>query len=352
MWAGPNNSVPAQIVAQAEIDNVFWYNINHKTKKTWEESGVFHNLIDYPNRKISELPYPFSKPDLVIFEGIYAYPFSALAYEVQKLNIPYILIPRSELTQKAQRHKTLKKLVGNIIYFKRFIRRAAAIQYLTKDEYNDSGEKWNNKHITIPNGIEKKAIYNRNFSENRLKGIYIGRIEIYQKGLDILIEVCSKIKDEMRNNNCTINLYGPDRGGAKNKLITMITEAGLEDLITINDGVFGEKKTEVQKDADFFIMTSRFEGHPMVLIEALAYGLPSLVTKGSNMADEISKMNAGWTSDTNVLGIAKSFKQLMKDRNEFENKSRNAIALASKYDWNEIAKTSHQKYIELIKRLV
>ena len=28
LFAGPNNSVPAQIKAQSKIDNVFWYNLN------------------------------------------------------------------------------------------------------------------------------------------------------------------------------------------------------------------------------------------------------------------------------------------------------------------------------------
>lgn len=348
MWAGPNNSVPAQIVAQSKVDNVFWYNINYNSKKEWEESRVFHNLKEYPNKRITDLPYPFSKPDLVIFEGIYTYPFSPLAFEAQKLNIPYILIPRSELTQKAQKHKPLKKLIGNIIYFKRFIRRASAIQFLTKEEYKDSSRKWNNRHVIIPNGIYKKDIYNRDFNQNQLKGIYIGRIEIYQKGLDMLIEACDRIKDEMYSNNCTIDLYGPDRDGAKKTLMELITKAKLEDLITINDGVFGEKKTELQKHANFFIMTSRFEGHPMGLIEALSYGLPCLVTEGTNMADEITISNSGWASDTNVESIAGALINLMKDKKELKNKSENAITLASKYDWDEIAKTSHEKYAELI----
>lgn len=54
MWAGPNNSVPAQIMAQTKFDNVFWYNVNYVTKKEWEESRVFHNLKEYPSKKIAD----------------------------------------------------------------------------------------------------------------------------------------------------------------------------------------------------------------------------------------------------------------------------------------------------------
>lgn len=349
MWAGPNNSVPAQVIAQAKVDNVFWYNINHNTKTTWEESGVFYNLKDYPNKRISELPKPFSKPDLVIFEGIYAYPFSPLAYEVKKLNIPYILIPRSELTKKAQRHKPLKKIIGNIIFFKYFIRKAAAIQYLTKEEYNDSASKWNSKHLIIPNGIKKRECVRRSLNQTKLKGIYIGRIEIYQKGLDMLVEACEKTKNEMRMNNCTIDLYGPDREGAKKKLTAMISEAGVEDLITINDGIFDEEKAEIQKNADFFIMTSRFEGHPMGLIEALSYGLPCLVTAGTNMRKEIEKADAGWAANINVDSIKEALHKLLNDRKNFQDKSLNALKLSQKYNWDKLAAISHEKYTNLLK---
>ena len=37
LFAGPNNSVPAQIKAQSKRDNVFWYNINDIKREEWKE---------------------------------------------------------------------------------------------------------------------------------------------------------------------------------------------------------------------------------------------------------------------------------------------------------------------------
>lgn len=350
MWAGPNNSVPAQIIAQSKIDNVFWYNLNYTSKKAWGKSGIFYNLSDYPKKSIYELPMPFSKPDLVIFEGIYEYPLSRIAKEIKTLEIPYILIPRSQLTGKAQKQKSIKKSLGNILYFNKFIRNADAIQYLTKNEFKDSGKKWNNNHLIIPNGITKKETIKRKDNQNRLKGIYIGRVETHQKGLDILIKACKEIREDLIKNNCTIDIYGPDRDNTKIKLQSMISRYGLENVMTINDGVFAKEKAEVQNDADFFVMTSRFEGHPMGLIEALSYGLPSLVTPGTNMSVEIATYNAGWVAEGKVESIKNKLLELLSEKESFSEKSDNAIELSKMYDWDKLANISHQKYLELLKR--
>ena len=63
-----------------------------------------------------------------------------------------------------------------------------------------------------------------------------------------------------------------------------------------------------------FVLTSRFEGHPMGLIEALSYGLPSLVTTGTNMAKEIESNNAGWIAETEIESIVIAIKRLIREK--------------------------------------
>ena len=60
LFAGPNNSVPAQIKAQSKRDNVFWYNINDIKREEWKEINCY-NLKDYPSGRLKDLPKPFKK---------------------------------------------------------------------------------------------------------------------------------------------------------------------------------------------------------------------------------------------------------------------------------------------------
>ena len=95
-------------------------------------------------------------------------------------------------------------------------------------------------------------------------------------------------------------------------------------------------------------MTSRFEGHPMGLIEALSYGLPVLVSRGTNMMDEVQEADAGWICENNVDDIVKCLSRLIKEKNFFAKKSQNARFLAAKYNWNLLAKDFHQKISNII----
>ena len=105
LFAGPNNSVPAQVTALSCLDNVFWYNINNVKRKAWSEIGCF-NLEDYSPASLESLPTPFNKPDVAIVEELYCYPFSRIIKELQNESIPYVIIPRSELTKQAQSKKS------------------------------------------------------------------------------------------------------------------------------------------------------------------------------------------------------------------------------------------------------
>ena len=60
----------------------------------------------------------------------------------------------------------------------------------------------------------------------------------------------------------------------------------------------------------------------MGLLEALSYGLPCLVTTGTNMAEEIKEADAGWTSDISVDGISEALKSLLREKGNHSEKGK------------------------------
>ncbi|SHJ34359.1 glycosyltransferase [Fibrobacter sp. UWP2] len=350
LWAGPNNSVPAQIRAQAKIDNVFWFNINHSKRKEWTQDGLdCKNLDDFPSGRLRDLPAPFNRPDIVVVEEFYCFPFCKLIADVQKQKIPYVIIPRSEMTVLAQKNKKWKKRVGNMLYFKKMAKKASGIQFLTEKEKIDSGDNWNKECFVIPNGIDLPEKQKKDFSVDGINASYIGRIEIYQKGLDLLLDAINDLKDDLLNNSFQLTIYGPNRDGALEFLRRKIQDNFLEDIVSFNEGVFGQEKIDTLLDSDVFIMTSRFEGMPMGLIEALSYGIPCLVTKGTNLADEVRSADAGWIAENSVLSIKDALRTIIFTRN-FTEKGKNALSLSKTYSWNEIAKQSSSFYKKIIEK--
>lgn len=352
LFKGPSNSVPAQVKAQSKIDEVFWLNMTDIWLDVWTaDSFKFAYGAKYSKAGLAEVEKLFARPDLIIFEGFYEYPFSKLADDATKEKIPYILIPRSQLTVKAQKQKALKKFLGNMLYFNKFASNAAAIQYLTPQEQAES-EKWDFKNFVIPNGMTTRKYFKRDWNSAALNAVYIGRINIYQKGLDLLIKACSSIKSKLLAKNFRLNIHGVTTGAAAKdaeEISAMLDEYQLRDVIKICPPVFAEEKINVLKNADMFIMTSRFEGMPMALLEALSYSLPCFVTTGTNMAEEIQSAGAGRIAQIDEKNIADELAKMIENfPSTCENMGKNANILSQKYSWDAIAKKSHEIYRELL----
>lgn len=347
--AGPTYSVPKQIYAQSLIDNVYWFNTINIKNDEWLNTGLYHTKNECNFSLIEDLPTPYNKPDFVIFQSFYQLSDVLLARKLRKKNIPYIIIPRGALTSEAQNIKKMKKFIGNFILFNKFAQKACAIQYLTKQEYESSGKKWNKNGYIIPNGIIAPKKTKTIFSKNKIIFTYIGRLAIKHKGLDLLLDAVCYLQDMLRENNCIFNLYGSDVSGSSKEIENYIINHKLNDLINLNNSIYGDEKEKTLLNTDIFILTSRFEGHPMALIEALSYSIPCFVTIGSNMKEEIEKFNAGWTAENNVISIIESLSNLIKEKDTLFEKSKNAKELSKEYEWSKIAKMTHNKLILLQK---
>lgn len=343
--SGPTYSVPKQIEAQSCYDNVFWYNVSKANMADYRKYKFYHDIEEYPNQTLADLPVPFNSPDLIIIEEVYVYHNPKILYEIYKSGIPYILIPRSQLTRQAQNKKKFKKILGNFLIYGRIIRNAHSIQYLTSLEKTDSSQ-WKTKGIILPNGIDANAKTKRQFRGDSIHAIFIGRIEPYQKGLDLLIDAVIPIKEELIKVKFSLKIIGSVKDTAPvSELCNKINKYGLSDIIqVVSNPLFGDEKIIELLDSDVFVMTSRFEGLSMGLLEALSLGLPCLVTQGTNMKKEIEENDAGWTAENTVESIRNAILRMINERENLLEKGINALDLSRQYNWNVIAERAHIYY--------
>ena len=353
--AGLNWSVPASVKAQQKYDNVLWVDLTKDAFQChWSEVKAYNNIKEFGGQiKLDVLPVPFNKPDCVIFEGFYYMEHVNFAKELRKSNVPYIIIPRSAFTEAAFNNggfiKRLKKTVAHFLIFDSYIKKSLAIQYLTQEEKKESEKRYEHTSFIVPNGIIMPET-KKEFSSNLIKGVFIGRQDIYQKGLDLLLDAIAEMRSELTSVGFHLDVYGPPRYDYM-QVTKIIENLKITDLVTNHEkGVRGKEKETVLLNSDVFFLTSRFEGHPMGLIEALSYGVPALITRGANMYDEILESMAGWVSETTKDGIMNSLKKMIEERKSFDSTSKNARMLAEKYDWNSLASRFHQSVGKIIKK--
>lgn len=120
--------------------------------------------------------------------------------------------------------------------------------------------------------LKPSVLLNDYASDTERKILFVGRLT-KQKGCDILIEACIHIKAS--NIHLFIVGDGPDNDALKKQ-----SEAVLEANQGIKITFLGMQSNviSIMKQADLFVMPSRWEGLPTVLIEALGVGMPVIST--------------------------------------------------------------------------
>ena len=341
--AGPNISIPASIKAQSSFDNVMWINLINVDKSSWKEYPWYHSSQEWKPLRISNLPVPFSKPDLIVFEELYSLKMSLLAREARNRKVPYIIVPRGCMTRQAFNNKSKwKKIVAHPLIFNKFIRNALAIQFLSEQEKMNSRKLINPRCFVIPNGIVIPDETKKKYKVNGISGVFIGRIDIYQKGLDVLLRAIRDIQEDLRTNSFTMSIYGPENNDTK-RLHEMINQFGINDFVHIKGAVVGEQKKKVLLESDVFFLTSRSEGVPMGLLEALSYGVPAFVTTGTGQRDNIEQHNAGWGCAFDVKEMSLKLKQMLSTTDKIEQMGEAALSLAKEFDWERLAKQFHEE---------
>lgn len=347
---GLHVSIPALVAAQNHLPGVraaLAVTVAQRQQPPQLGFPVFDGKIRVDRGGRLSLPAPFDRPDLVVFHSTYIPAQAALARRLHRNGIPYIICPRGGMTRYAQSFRRWKKRLGNLLFFDRMVARSQAVHCLTDGEAGAT-VGWNRPVFVVGNGIElpaESALAAPGYNAG-LRLVFIGRLHVQYKGLDMLLEACGWLRAELIDAGASVQLYGPDDHGSATLLRRQIAGLGLRDVVTLAGPVTGGEKAAILQQADVFLHPSRSEGHPMSVLEALAHGLPCLLTPATNMAEEVAAAGAGWRVEASVDAVADGIRQVLStDRSVLQQAGRNARRLAAaNYGWDTIAAGSVRHY--------
>ena len=189
---------------------------------------------------------------------------------------------------------------------------------------------------------EKKLKYIPNFTNAIIKSnskidfkffvLAVGRLT-YQKGFDILVKDFLEVKKKYINLKLIILGSGPELNNLKK-----IIPKNCKEILLLGD----IDPTPYFKKCEAFILSSRYEGIPNVLIEAMSFSKPIIIYNSSTGMDEyVSDMN-----EAIILNQNKSINSLDKAlKYVFENKSK--VDLLSKNAKNKILSFDNKKILDL-----
>jgi len=207
------------------------------------------------------------------------------------------------------------------------------------------GDSKNYKHAkevkVIPNFIGEHGISVKDYSVH--KSIAVGRLD-YEKGFDILINIWKTIVE--KHPDWQLHIYG--EGPLKDELQKQIETCKLQGKVIL----CGKYNNIMEKYSEYslHLMTSRYEGLPMVLIEAQSCGLPSVVFDFKYGASDIitDGYNGILIEQSNVEEFIKATNNIMDNKNLREQLGKKGIEMSSRFyaenimpKWNEVLTNSH-----------
>ncbi|HEW3403390.1 TPA: glycosyltransferase family 4 protein [Streptococcus pneumoniae] len=236
---------------------------------------------------------------------------------------------------------------------------------LSKKVQRYVGTKLADKIITLTQEDRKNYIRKYGISENRIAYIYnwkenrlsnipyndestkivtVGRFD-YQKGYDYFIQVAKKVLAKMPD--WTWEIYGSGKQDEVDKIRDLITENDLQDKLVIK----GLEKNQdlIYGDKGIYVMTSRYEGLPLVLLEAQQYNLPIVSFRCPTGPSEIVEDGVnGYLIDCyDTDKMSEKLLELMKNDDLRQSFSDHAKDTMDKFDKNKIL----NQWIELIETI-
>ena len=169
------------------------------------------------------------------------------------------------------------------------------------------------------------------------------------KGLDLLLEGVKIVKEKLLDTNVRVNLYGPQTPGLYDNIEYLIIKNDVGGIVKLHPAVSGREKEDVLLNTDVFIQTSRLEGMPMGILEAMSYGIPCLVTEGTTLGTFISDNHCGWKCETNAHSIANALVLAIAERQNYLDYSKKVREMIRKeFLWDKVSLNTIKAYKEII----
>lgn len=309
--------------------------------------------------------------DMAYIVAVWNYPVLIAAYYCRKYGKPYIISPRGLLYPVATSKKFWKKLPYYYLVAKRSLKYATGIHYTTEDEvekcHSSLGLK--NKAIVIPNGVSSYQFEDPQRTDkfkNRyrlLNGkkviLFLSRIS-WKKGLDLLVDAYAKLVEE--RDDIHLVIVGNDDEGYSKKVKQWVKNHGLnyvdygcyqqsgikggrikskngirkeaeeKDIkVTFTGMLEGNEKFEALMGSDIFVLASYSENFGMAVVEAMACGIPVIISNQVGIHTKVEENRAGLVTECDAGSVYRCMKLILDDNNLAKKLSENGKRLVSNY---------------------
>lgn len=323
-----------------------------KSKRKSADHCSFSEMLDYLRKAMPFADKLENEKKYDICQVFFGIPSGPIGYGLKKkYGLPYVIrFGGGDIPGFQDRFKSVYVLLGPAI--KTIWKNADALVANSKGLKEFAEGFYDKKEIVvILNGVDQNAFSDNGENENKTSDhqpdtvelLFVSRL-IERKGLQDFLPQLAFLRNECAQISKKIHLTVVGDGPYRSNLEAIVCNEHLGDIVSFE----GQKtKTELPGyygKADIFIFPSRKEGMPNVVLEAMSYGLPILMTPCQG-SDELVNGN-GYIASSDEFGKI-LIGMVMDDKTTFEQGLQSIQLVKSKFSWQNAAR----EYISIFDRL-
>lgn len=293
--------------------------------------------------------------DVLHTHGMWEPMMPACAAVARRHGIPYVVTPHGMLDPYTLSVKRTKKRIALASTHRAFLRRAAFVHMLNADEASLAQPVLHGTATrVIPNGIFIEELdrtppvgtfrASRPPLDDRPYILFLSRLA-HKKGLDYLADAFALLHSMMPEVDLVV--AGPD-DGQQADFERRIRDAGISERVHVVGPLYGADKLAALRDAAVFCLPSRQEGFSIAITEALAMGVPVVITRACHYP-EVTEVGAGIETDLDARGVADALHRVLSDPASAERMGQAGARLVrERFTWPSVARRTLECYEEVL----
>jgi glycosyltransferase involved in cell wall biosynthesis len=238
--------------------------------------------------------------DVIHIHSLFLYPQYAAFRVAHERRIPYVVSPRGALDPYLRRRGRLRKALTDLVWQRQMLNHAAALHLTSDTELEliaDIAPQV--RRCVIPNPVDWREYVDlpdpRAFTSKYLGGqsppivMYLGRIS-RKKQIGILIAAFARIAP--LHPNAVLVIIGPDDEGLTPHLRRAAMQLGVSSRTTFIGHLAGHEKRGALAAATIWVLPSATENFGVAAVEALAAGVPVILSPGVNISAKLGDAGA------------------------------------------------------------
>lgn len=268
---------------------------------------------------------------------------------------PYVLTPHGGYGPRVLAgHNRAAKAVWMRVREREYVHHASLLHAVSPDEVDQLRSTFGpHPSVFVPNAIDLPSVAtapNERTKGPRRRVLFLGRLAVEHKGLDILLEGVARCTQGGLAPEIELLIAGPDFRSGQAELEAMAASLIPADVRFLGP-VFGDEKDALLRSAYVFAHTSRWEGMPYAVLEALAAGCPVLLTHATNLGGFVEDFEAGVVVEETAQGVADGLRRVLEMPPErYAKMCRAARRLASeRFNWSMVAEHMSAAYRRILR---